>query len=36
MADVLLVIAGLAIIVAVCAALVWRWGLWQRTFGRKD
>jgi hypothetical protein len=35
-ADVLIAIAGVALIVAVCAGLVWRFGLWERTFGRKD
>lgn len=36
MADVFFVIAGLGLIVGVCAALIWRFGLWDRTFGRKD
>jgi hypothetical protein len=35
LADVLIVIAGLAIIAAVGAGIIWRYGLWQRTFGRK-
>ena len=33
LADVLIVVAGLAIIAAVCAGIIWRYGLWQRTFG---
>jgi hypothetical protein len=34
LANVLVVIGGLAIIAAVCAGIIWRYGLWQRTFRR--